>query len=203
MSYTWNLGDGVSATGVITTHTYPAVGVYTASVTAFNSVNALTATTRVTITDVPLSGLSATNNSPTAIGGVTTLTATIGAGSNVTYTWNFGDGSSTGTGITSTHTYSTVGVYTATVTAVNSVSVVSATTRVRITDVPLSGLSASNNSPTAIGGATTLTATISAGSNVTYTWNFGDGSPAAFGQVVSPHLSIQYDVALHRDRHCG
>jgi predicted outer membrane repeat protein len=185
VSYRWDFGDG-SALGTYQTvaHTYPAAGIYTAIVTASNSVSVVTATTRVTV-DVPLSGLLAVNDSPTLFGNVTTLTATISAGSNVTYTWNFGDSSSTDTGITSTHTYSTVGVYTATVTAVNSVSLVSATTHVTITDVPLSGLSASNNSPTVIGSATTLTATISAGSNVTYTWNFGDGSAAAIGQVVT------------------
>jgi PKD repeat protein len=43
-------------------------------------------------------------------------------------------------------------------------------------DQPVAGLSAANNSPTLLGQATTLTATITAGTNVTYTWAFGDGS---------------------------
>jgi PKD repeat protein len=134
VSYTWNLGDGVSATGVITTHTYPAVGVYTASVTAFNSVNALTATTRVTIKDVPLSGLNASNNSPSAIGSATTLAAAISAGSNVTYTWNFGDGSSVvfGQVVTYTYPFSAAFRFTATVTATNSVNSQTAMTTVII-----------------------------------------------------------------------
>lgn len=33
--------------------------------------------------------------------------------------------------------------------------------------------------------ATTLTATISAGSNISYTWNFGDGSVIGFGSILS------------------
>jgi PKD repeat protein len=193
-TYTWQASgqspvthSAVSSLTDTVTFTWPSgvSGAQAITVTAVNSVSVVSATTRVAITDVPLSGLSASNNSPTAFGGATTLSATVSAGSNVTYTWNFGDGSSIGMGITSTHTYSTVGVYAATVTAVNSVSVVSATTRVTITDVPLSDLSAINSGPTAIGGVTTLTATISAGSNVTYTWNFGDGAPVAFGQVVA------------------
>jgi hypothetical protein len=106
------------------------------------------------------------------------------AGDQVSYNWNFGDGPTTGAGITVIHTYSIVGSST-TITAANSMSAVSATSQVTITDIPLSGLSATNNGPTAIGGVITLTATVSAGSNVTYTWNFGDGSSLAIGQVVT------------------
>ncbi len=184
VSYLWDFGDG-SALGTYQTvaHTYPAVGIYTAIVTASNSVSVVTATTRVTV-DIPLSGLLAVNDSPTLLGNVTTLTATIGAGSNVAYTWNFGDGSASAGGITTTHVYP-AGVYTASVVAQNSVSALTATTHVTITDVPVSGLTAVNNSPTAIGNTTTLTATISAGSNVTYTWDFGDGSTTSIGQVVT------------------
>jgi hypothetical protein len=48
-TYTWNFGDGLTGTGAITTHIYPAIGVYTAVVTATNSYNSLTATTVITI----------------------------------------------------------------------------------------------------------------------------------------------------------
>lgn len=41
---------------------------------------------------------------------------------------------------------------------------------------PISGLSAANSSPTPLGAVTFFTATLSAGSNVTYQWNFGDGN---------------------------
>ena len=53
-TYTWNFGDGVSGTGAITTHIYPALGVYTAVVTATNSFNSLTATTVVTVIHPPV-----------------------------------------------------------------------------------------------------------------------------------------------------
>ncbi len=48
-TYTWAFGDGLTGTGGITSHIYPAVGVYTAVVTATNSFNSLTASTIVTI----------------------------------------------------------------------------------------------------------------------------------------------------------
>lgn len=44
------------------------------------------------------------------------------------------------------------------------------------TDTPISGLSAANNGPTVFGTATQLSATITGGSNVSYAWDFGDGS---------------------------
>jgi hypothetical protein len=44
-----------------------------------------------------------------------------------------------------------------------------------IVDEAIAGLIATNDSPTLLGNATTLTATLTAGSNVSYTWNLGDG----------------------------
>jgi len=42
-------------------------------------------------------------------------------------------------------------------------------------EVAISGLTADNDSPTSLGNATALSAAISAGTNVTYDWDFGDG----------------------------
>jgi PKD repeat protein len=115
----------------VVAHTYPDVGVYTAIVTASNSVSALTATTLVTITDAPIEGLVADNDSPTVLGQATELTATTTGGSNVVYTWALGDGD-TGSGAVVVHTYPATGTYTAVVTASNSVSVLTATTPITI-----------------------------------------------------------------------
>ncbi|MGD8795039.1 MAG: PKD domain-containing protein, partial [Anaerolineae bacterium] len=105
---------------------------YTAVVTAGYSVGELTATMTVTV-DEAIAGLEATNDSPTILGSATTCTATITAGSNVTYTWAFGDGAY-GWGDVVLHTYPGVGGYTAVVTASNSVSLLTATTRVTIAE---------------------------------------------------------------------
>ena len=50
--------------------------------------------------------------------------------------------------------------------------------------VPISGLSPTNDSPTVLGWATTFTATISAGSGVSYAWDWGDQTTGS-GQVIS------------------
>jgi hypothetical protein len=51
---TWVLGDGDTGNGAVLTHTYPAVGVYTAVATASNSVSTVTGTTVVTSTEPSL-----------------------------------------------------------------------------------------------------------------------------------------------------
>ena len=91
-----------------------------------------TASITTTIADIPISGLVATNNSPTVVGSPTTFQATITAGSNVTYVWNFGDGTATASGNPVAHTYALTGTYTAIVTATNSVSVMTATTQATV-----------------------------------------------------------------------
>ncbi|MCB8985563.1 MAG: carboxypeptidase regulatory-like domain-containing protein [Ardenticatenaceae bacterium] len=53
VSYSWDFGDGAAGSGRITDHVYPAPGVYTATVTASNSINSLQASAVVTITDLP------------------------------------------------------------------------------------------------------------------------------------------------------
>jgi hypothetical protein len=85
----------------------------------------------VTAGDEPITGLTATNNSPTELGSLTTLTATIETGTNVTFTWDFDDGS-TGSGGVTTHEYAAVGTYVAKVTATNATNTLSTTTEVTI-----------------------------------------------------------------------
>jgi hypothetical protein len=84
------------------------------------------------VNDEPISGLSAVNNSPTAAGLTTVFSATIGSGTNVAYQWNFGDGKF-GSKAVATHIYDQPGIYTAIVTATNTVDSLSATTVVTIT----------------------------------------------------------------------
>ena len=160
---------------------------YTARVTATNGVSQVVATTPVTITDTPITGLSAVNDSPTALGQATFFTATA-TGSNIVYTWDFGDGH-TGSGSTASNTYAAVGLYTARVTATNGVSQVVATTPVTITDTPITGLSAVNDSPTTLGQATFFTATAT-GSNIVYTWDFGDGHTASGSTASNTYAAV-------------
>jgi PKD repeat protein len=135
--------------------------------------------------EIPISGLSAANSSPTVAGNTTSFTAAISAGTNVTYTWDFGDGSATRSGAMVTHTYTATGTYTAWVTATNSLSSVLATAPVTIT-APITGLVISSNvvTPT-LGAVITFTATTNGGSSpIAYAWSVS--GPVAGGGTGNP-----------------
>jgi hypothetical protein len=63
---------------------------------------------------MPISNLSATNDSPTTFGQMTTFTATVSAGSGISFTWDLGEQTAGGRQVV-THTYSATGSYTAVV----------------------------------------------------------------------------------------
>ena len=80
---------------------------------------------------VSIAGLTAVNDSPSLLGQTTTFTATLEAGTDVTYVWDFGDGIM-GSEATVAHLYTVTGVYTAVVTATNSLSTMISTTNATV-----------------------------------------------------------------------
>lgn len=179
ISYTWSFGDGDMGSGDAPTHTYGAIGSYTATVTATNDVAQLTAQTTVVVTDsvTAITGLAADSSAPGTLDTPVVFTATVTGGTGITYTWNFGDGNQ-GTGPRPSHTYTDTGTYTATVTAENASGMEQATTLVTVSQASraISGLAAANNSPTQLDSPTSFNATIDEGTAVSFTWDFGDGN---------------------------
>ena len=120
-SYLWSFGDGTSATGINSAHSFTSAGTYSASLQVIDS-NALsdTTTTPVVVTAAtenvaPTAAINVTPNS-----GAAPLTVSFDAsgsvdsdGSIVFYTWHFGDGA-TGSGKSVTHTYTTEASFSAT-----------------------------------------------------------------------------------------
>ncbi len=92
------------------------------------------ASVTINVTDAPIVGLVATNNSPTELGDATSLSASITAGDNVTYAWALGDGALE-LGNPISHTYPMTGTFVAVVTATNSAGALTATTTVQIVPV--------------------------------------------------------------------
>jgi PKD repeat protein len=62
-----------------------------------------------------------------------------------------------------------------------------------VTDVPITGLTTGNDGPTILGDVTNLMASVAGGTNVNYTWAFGDGTP---GSVENPS-HIFPDVGMY------
>jgi uncharacterized repeat protein (TIGR01451 family) len=182
--YTWDFGNGTERNGASLSYGYPEPGTYTVKVTVQNSIGSETFTFATTITVVEqgiVGPLTADNDSPTFFGETTTLSATVSEGTNVYYMWDFGDGEQAVTmNNMIEHVYPTVGEFVATVTVSNSVTaetvIPAAETTVTIEDRAIVGLDAINDSPTLLGNTTTFTASVTAGTNVEYQWDFTDGT---------------------------
>ncbi|MBN1956286.1 MAG: FG-GAP repeat protein [Anaerolineae bacterium] len=83
-------------------------------------------------TPIPVAGLAAINNSPKPVGTLVALSAMVTEGNPVDYAWDLGDGTF-GAGAQVYHAYAAPGVYTAIVTASNTVSSATTTTTVVVT----------------------------------------------------------------------
>ena len=124
---------------------------------------------------IAIIGLRVTSDAPTVLGEETEFTATISTGSQVKYLWDFGDGV-TDTFANSFHTYTSVGIFTAIVTASNSLGSKSVAMPVTVTapitsPVAPSGLSISGLRTGKVGQQMTFTATLLVGTNVTFSWS--------------------------------
>lgn len=172
--YTWNFGDNTSGTGATPNHMYSQPGTYTATVTATNSDNLLTAATVVVVYRPAVANFSAA-----PVAGSIPLTVTFNNSSlyATSYLWQFGDGA-TSNEVSPDHVYAQIGQYTVSLTAIGpyNTAVLTRTAYITATDAPIVGLAAFNSSPTISGDATVFTATIAAGTNVSYIWDFDDSN---------------------------
>lgn len=131
--------------------------------------------------------IAAENDSPTVWGQTTTFTATMFVSDTFSFAWDFGDGNN-GSGQIAAHTYEQVGEYTAVVVATGISGTYTATTSVTVDEV-IAGLTASNDGPTEVGNPTTLMASITAGTDVSYAWDFGDGNTGSGAVVLHTYAS--------------
>jgi PKD repeat protein len=144
----------------------------------------------------PLIDLLITNDSPVELGNAIYFTSTINSGTNPVYNWDFGDGLSSNSGPNVSHIYDAVGVYTVVLTVHNTISVLTATTNVTVTDIPLSSLTAANSSPTIPGNTTFLTTSLSFGSNAHFFWQFGDGAAGIGANVTHTYSAGVYTAVV-------
>jgi PKD repeat protein len=188
ITYAWDFGDGDTATGATASHTYPAPGSYTATVTAADNQGGTKSAT------VPVTVVASTNHAPTVTAGRTptgtitsgtavnfTAAGTDSDGDPLTYAWEFGDGG-TSTQQNPTHTFATTGTFAAKVTVSDgkggngsdtlSVTVVAPNQNptVSITRNP------TGNVTTGTSVAFTATASDPDADPLTYTWDFGDSA---------------------------
>ena len=174
---------------MLSSHTYAAAGNYTAIVTATNGAGNVSTATPVTITNQrPVANAGAAQS--VLVDAVVTLA---GSGSTdpdghlpLTYRWAQSGGPSVtftpNVSVTSFTAPSAPTVLTFTLNVTDAQGLPNLTgdsVVITVGDVAIANLTAANDSPMKVGHLTHFTATISAGSNVIYTWDFGNGHLAS------------------------
>lgn len=124
VSYTWDWGDGTTATGSVASRSYNRPGNYTVTFTAENNGSRDTETCVVRVVEPPAPAEIVTlNASETRFELCEPVTvefdADVQGDEPITYQWDFGDGS-TGAGEETSHTYTQPGTYTVTLTVSNA-----------------------------------------------------------------------------------
>ncbi|WP_230116010.1 PKD domain-containing protein, partial [Microbacterium foliorum] len=200
VGYSWNFGDGQSATGATPVHEYAASGTYTVTLTATDSRGIIgVSTQQVTALApnvVPTAGFTSTASGLTAA--VNGMTSTDTDGTITGYSWNWGDGTAAGSGVTASHLYGAAGTYTVTLTATDDRGGQATTTAdVVVTHAaPVAAFEASTNVLDVNVNASASTASDAA--TLTYSWNWGDSSAAGSGVTASHHYAAagNYTVTL-------
>jgi PKD repeat protein len=175
-NWDWNFGDSNTSTLQNPTHTYAAAGTYNVQLIVTNSNNDKdTVIMPVDVYPNPVATFTTTGNGGCAPACIDFMgLGSVSSGSIVSYSWDFGDGNFS-TAQNPTHCYAVDGTYmpALTVTTNNGCT---HTYSSPITVIP--SPTADFNSSVA-GSAATFTNTTTGGTGpYTYTWDFGDGSPA-------------------------
>ena len=122
-----------------------------------------------------------------------------GSGAVDAYVWNFGDGSQSESGPVVQHTYSRGGIYTVTVTAVDSTGTSQTSQQVGVIGPPTAAFNPTEATVLA-GSALRFDGTQSSdpdGNISTYSWNFGDGAGSGASQPTHSYTKPgTYNVSL-------
>ncbi|MBW1295589.1 cellulase family glycosylhydrolase [Aquimarina litoralis] len=125
LSYSWNFGDGTTATGVSISHLFDAPGSYQVSLTVSDGSLNDTVSKTITVNDDTVPTVTASISVDTNSGVAPATISFDGSssassdGSALLYNWDFGDGTS-GSGAIVDHEYTTEGSYIAVLTVTNA-----------------------------------------------------------------------------------
>jgi len=206
----WQFGDGGTANGNPTAHTYTNNGTYQATLTVYNTSVTCFSSVVQTITVnsnsiTPCNLVAGFNHTVGAGGNVTFANASTGTNLNSTYYWNFGDGF-TSTSQNPSHTYASAGAYNVLLLVNNQSNPACIDTVVQ--SVNVTGIACVANSNFSLSPATpslVWNATPSFPYNVVAaTWNWGDNSSS--NMLYASHTysaSGTYSICLSVTVSCG
>ncbi|MCC5615423.1 PKD domain-containing protein [Nostoc sp. CHAB 5836] len=199
LTYLWNFGDNSQLVeGQNATHTYADNGTYIATLTVMDSLRVSSfQTLSITVNNVAPTVRAGTDFTANE-GQTVTFNGTYtdpGILDTHTYTWDFGDGNTINGTLTPTHIYANNGTYTAKLTITDfDGSVSNDTLTVTVNNVaPV--INTINSDITINEGAIAnfnAIATDQGFDNLTYNWDFGDGTGPLVGQSVS-HIFADND----------
>ncbi len=179
LTYVWNFGDGSpTENGVNASHTYNRAGDYTVTLTASNHNGQYQDTHTGRVRFAPVAAFSP-NPVITRLGQPIQVSNLSTGTEPLTYTWNFGDGTPVSHDKIPVHTYAAVGVYDLTLTVSNTITQTPATTTAKVYFAPVAGFIPSTYSILP-GDTVTFSNTSTGGGILSYTWDFGDGSPVSY-----------------------
>jgi gliding motility-associated-like protein len=173
--WSWDFGDGSAISNLQDpSHTYPAAGTYTVTLIASGGSGCTdTISNIVTVNPVPAAAFV----SASVCANDTMFFSQTSAGLPDTFVWNFGDGSSDNSNSPDiAHVYSVAGTYNVVLTAGYASTGCTNQVSVPVTVYPLT-VPSFTASTACLNNSTTFT-DLSAGSPVSWQWNFGDGSPS-------------------------
>ncbi len=179
LSYSWDFGDGNTATSISPTHVYTVPGTYTVKLKAVSNSDCSEEIAKEVVVYAEPTAAFTVNNSLACLTGNSfrfTNSSTVSTGT-ISYSWNFGDGNSS-TATNPVHEYAAAGNYSVklVVTTDNGCSAELIKT-VTVAPKPQAAFTINENKQCVSGNEFRFnnTATITAGS-LTQIWQFGDGS---------------------------
>jgi PKD repeat protein len=200
--FTWEFGDGATASGAPTTHRYSRAGTYTITLRVTNDIGqAATSARTLTVSSTSPQVVARFTFSPTtpAINEDVFFNASSSTVDNGTFAWDFGDGLS-GSGVTPRHQYARGGTYTVTLTVTNDLgqtSTMAGTITVSATSTQVVASFTFSPTTPGINEDVFFNASASTPINGSFIWDFGDGSRGS--GVTSTHRYSQaatYTVTL-------
>jgi PKD repeat protein len=169
LSYQWDFGDGTTSTQTNPTHIYNQVMSYTVQLTVTNGISIAVANSTVTA----IAPATAVFSHPSPIATNTLITFTNqSTGTDISYSWDFGDGGSS-SDLNPSHTYTQANTYTVTLTVDNAASSDSSSSLLKVMDLPVADFMAVSEVEA---GTAVLFTNLSTGTDISYTWDFDDGS---------------------------
>jgi PKD repeat protein len=195
-SIVWNFGDGGRTTGSTASHSYTAIGSYTACVTVYTPCGSNSACHTVS---VPCLGLPTPSFTSTGITATRNFTYTGSTTALDSVVWHYGDGGRS-TGSTGAHTYASVGTYTVCVLAYTPCGVDSSCNTVTITCTTRPTAAFTNTGVTAVNFNYTGTTT----GLDSVVWHYGDGGSGTGTTSSHTYATIgTFTACVLAYNHCG